>query len=138
MLDKGKILQLRKPAPEIPTGRRVADRWTENLAKGGHAPVARTFLHNYSRLSPPLTHGEAMFVVHLLDFKWGKEAPFPGYRRLATYLGVTEKQARRLAKSLEDKGYLRREIRVDQTNRFHLEGLYVALEKLMADGNARK
>jgi len=118
--------------------RSVASRWTAALAATGHAPVTRGFLRNYSQLKPALSHGEAMFVIHLFDFKWDNAAPWPGYSVLAKYMGVSPKQVRRFAKSLEDKKYLLREQREAQTNRFHLDGLFQALEKLIAEGKARR
>jgi hypothetical protein len=42
-------------------------------------------------------------------------------------MAVSDKTARRLARSLEEKKYLRREIRQAQTNKFHLTNLMTAL-----------
>lgn len=119
------------------TPRSVQDKWTWLLLEQGYIPVARVFLRNYSRLDPPLTPREAMFVIHLMDFKWAREAPWPRYRVLAQYMGVTPKQVRRNARSLQEKGYLVRELRKAQSNRFHLDPLFTALEKLKAAGDAR-
>jgi len=112
--------------------RSVANAWTPELVKKGFVGLSRTFLREYAKLSPPITHGEAMFIVHLMDFKWDSQAPFPGYKTIAGYMGVTVKQARRLAKSLDDKKYLRREIRESTTNRFFLEPLFEALKKRLS------
>ena len=71
-----------------------------------------------------------MFVVHLMQHKWGEEAPYPGYKTIAKRMGVSDKTARRLAKSLEEKKYLLREIRQANTNRFHLNKLMSALVTL--------
>jgi DNA-binding MarR family transcriptional regulator len=68
-----------------------------------------------------------MFIVHLMQHKWGAEAPFPGYKTIAKRMRVSDKTARRLAKSLEDKKYLVREVREATTNRFHLTKLMAAL-----------
>jgi Helix-turn-helix domain len=68
-----------------------------------------------------------MFVVHLMQHKWGTEAPYPGYKTLAKRMAVSDKTGRRLAKSLEDKKYLVREIREAQTNKFHVKKLIDAL-----------
>lgn len=101
------------------------------LGEDGHVQISTFFLENYHRLKPyPLTHGEAMFVVHLMQHKWGVEAPYPGYKTLAKRMAVSDKTARRLAKSLEDKKYLVREIREAQTNKFHLKRLIDALVAL--------
>ncbi len=42
-------------------------------------------------------------------------------------MGVSVKMARRHAQSLDQKGYLRRLVRVGQTNRFNLTPLFDAL-----------
>jgi len=53
-----------------------AKRWAKELEEDGHVQISTFFLENYHRLKPyPLTHGEAMFVVHLMQHKWGVEAP---------------------------------------------------------------
>lgn len=122
---------------QLPTAKKkytTEQAWTPALAKGkgadrGHVAVVRTFLRHYSSLKPyPLTVGEAMFVVHLMDYKWGAEAPWPSYKTLATAMGVSEKMARRHAKSLEDKRLLKRKFRKAQTNLFDLRPLFRALE----------
>jgi DNA-binding MarR family transcriptional regulator len=71
-----------------------------------------------------------MFIVHLMQHKWGAEAPYPGYKTIAKRMGVSDKTARRLAKSLEDKKYLVREVREANTNLFHLTKLMSALVSL--------
>ncbi|MGC4071869.1 MAG: helix-turn-helix domain-containing protein [Nibricoccus sp.] len=105
-----------------------SERWDAELKRFGHVQVSSFFLENYHRLKPyDLTHGEAMFVIHLMQYKWSADAPYPAYKTLAQKMGVTHKTARRLAASLEAKGYLVREKRKNMTNRFHLKKLIDAL-----------
>ena len=113
-------------------GRMVADRWTQNLAKAGWTPVSVFFLDNYHRLTPPLKYSEAMFIIHIMRYKWDKAAPYPGFKGVAKKMGLSAEGARLLARNLEKKGYLYRQMRVGQTNRFHFDNLFAALEKLMA------
>ena len=111
-----------------PSKNPFAKKWAAELESDGHVQISTFFLENYHRLKPyPLTHGEAMFVVHLMQHKWGGDAPYPGYKTIAKRMCVSDKSARRLAKSLEDKQYLFREIREANTNRFHLTKLMAAL-----------
>ena len=108
-----------------------AKKWAAELESDGHVQVSTFFLENYHRLKPySLTHGEAMFIVHLMQHKWGADAPYPGYKTIAKRMDVSDKTARRLAKSLEDKKYLVREVRQANTNRFHLTKLMSALVDL--------
>ena len=88
------------------------------------------FLHHYAHLKPhPLSPGEALFVLHLMEFKWDAKAPFPGYKTLAGRMGLSDKMVRRYAQSLETKKYLNRVVRVGRTNRFDLTPLFDALSK---------
>jgi DNA-binding MarR family transcriptional regulator len=126
----GTVVQHPKAARQRERKFSIDKAWTPALAKTNYVAVVRGFLHYYSTLKPyELTTGEAMFVIHLMDFKWGEAAPFPKYKTIADRMGVSEKQARRLAKSLEDKKYLVREARGGRrSNRFNLSQLFEALE----------
>lgn len=121
-------------AKEPPNDHSVAKRWSEALAEDGFVPVVNYFLEHYHELRPySLTHGEAMFVIHLMSFKWGEDAPYPGYKTIAKRMGVTDKTARRYAQNLDQKKYLLREKRAGQPNKFHLDNLIKALEKHRSD-----
>lgn len=109
--------------------RKVGDRWTPAVAAHGWTPICDYFLTNYHRLG--ITHGGAMLVVHLISFKWDADAPFPSLSRLAKYMGITPTSVRTHLRRLEQKGYLYRQMRTGTTNRFHLTGLFDAMEKLM-------
>ena len=108
-----------------------AKQWSPDLEDDGFVAVSAFFLKNYHRLHPyDLTYGEAMFTIHLMQHKWNEDAPFPAYKTIAERMSVSVKSARRWAVSLEQKGYLVREIRRAQTNRFHLDKLVEALVAL--------
>lgn len=103
-------------------------RWTPALIREGWVPVSRTFLRNYSKLEPRLVVGEAMLVIHLMDFKRDQRAPYPSYKRLAGYMGISDKMVRVHARNLEVKGYLRRLVRQGLPNLFDLSPLLTKLE----------
>jgi Helix-turn-helix domain len=106
-------------------------RWAPELKADGFVQVSVFFLENYHRLKPyDLTHGEAMFIIHLMQHKWGVTAPFPAYKTIAKRMGVSTKTTRRYAVSLEQKRFLSRELRIGETNRFHLKNLMDALVRL--------
>jgi hypothetical protein len=118
--------------PEPTHGRRsYASRWKHpELIQDGYLVIPSAFLRHYATLKPhPLNSGEALFVINLMAFKWDEEAPFPGYKTLAARMGISDKMARRYAQSLEVKGYLRRQIRTGQTNRFDLTPLFDTLRR---------
>ena len=106
--------------------RTYADRWKHpDLLKSGYLVVPSVFLRNYSKLEPDsLTHAEALFVLHLMEFKWDRNAPFPSYNTLADRMGISAKMVRRYAHSLEKKGFVRRLGRLGSTNRFDLTPLF--------------
>lgn len=120
--------------------REIAVRWGGDpvILSDGFVAVPTAFLKYGASLSPGLTSTEILFVVHLMSYKWNASAPFPGYKTVAKRMGVSEVYARKLARSLEDKGYLVREIRVGTTNRFNLKPLFNRLSKFVAEQNRKR
>jgi DNA-binding MarR family transcriptional regulator len=74
-----------------------------------------------------LTVAEALFVIHLMWCKWDDDPPYPSLRTLARRMGITPIYARKLARSLEKKGFLRRMSRVGSTNAYDLTPLFKKL-----------
>jgi hypothetical protein len=106
---------------------RVDNRWTPELVENGFTPVSIFFLDHYHSLSPPITHAEAVLVIHIIRYKWSDDAPYPGYKTVATQMGISPQMARHHARSLSEKGYLHREMQTGATNKFHLKPLFDAL-----------
>src|SRR6202167_2852084 len=80
--------------------RSATARWgrqNSRLFSEGWLSVPTKFLRCYTALNPPLSSGEALFVLQLMTFKWDDAAPFPSYGRIAKTMGVTDKMARRYA-----------------------------------------
>jgi DNA-binding MarR family transcriptional regulator len=111
--------------------RDVAARWTPNLARGGWTPVCDLFLDSYKKLG--ITNLEALFVIHLVRFKWSSAMPFPGFKRIANKMGITPTAARAHARSLEKKGLVKRVERSGSSNRFDLTELFQRLERLQLE-----
>jgi Helix-turn-helix domain len=111
--------------------RSATERWGGNggLFKEGFLSGPNRFLRRYASLNPPLTSGEALFVLQLMTFNWDHAAPFPTYTRLARLMGVTDKMARRNAQCLQKKGYLIRHFQKRAANKFDLTGLFEALAR---------
>lgn len=114
--------------------RSPAARWTEPLAKGW-VPISSYFLANYHRLDQRrgFKPFEVVFLIHLLSFKWGSDAPFPSQETLALRMGMSSRRVRQISKDLEDAGYITvlRAPRV--SNRYIFDGLFNALEELMTE-----
>lgn len=73
---------------------------------------------------------ETIFIMQIMSFKWGEESPYPSYKRVARRMGISERYSRRVARSLEEKGLLRREQRSDKTNKFHLDPLFKEISRI--------
>jgi hypothetical protein len=127
-LDDGEALRLAE------LDRSVAIRWGGHdvLLDRGFVPVVRVFFEFAAQLPPKgLSPVEAMFILHLMSFKWDEGAPFPGYARLATRLGVSVPYVKKIAAALEERGFLaksRRNMRNDNvgfaTNEYDLSPFF--------------
>jgi DNA-binding MarR family transcriptional regulator len=124
------VVDFPKPEGSEPD-RSVGSRWKHpQLFAKGYLAIPVLFLNVYANLKPyPLTLGEAMFVLHLMEFKWDERSPYPSYKVLAKRMGVSDKMVRRHAQTLETKKYLRRVARIGATNEFDLTPLFDALLK---------
>jgi hypothetical protein len=111
-----------------PGGAAESDPAEHNRAVPAKA-VPIKFLRTYAALRPPLTHGEALFILHLMTFKWDKALPYPSYKTLSRLMGVDQKTVQRYAQSLCRKKYLFRIFQPKGTNRFDLTNLFTALAK---------
>ena len=127
------------PSSSPAMSRTYADRWKHaDLLESGYLVVPSIFLRHYSQLKPySLTHGEALFVLHLMEFKWDSADPFPSYDTLARRMGISTKMARRYGKALEQKGFMRRKIRTGSTNRFDLSPLFDKLFEVQTSTRTR-
>jgi DNA-binding MarR family transcriptional regulator len=98
----------------------------------GFLVVPYKFLRSYAALRPPLTHGEVLFILHLMTFKWEEDAPYPSYQTLARLMGVDQKTVQRYAQALCRKKYLYRIFSPKGQrgpNRFDLTKLFEALSR---------
>jgi hypothetical protein len=123
--------------------RKLAARWGRHSSlfsrPEGWVGVPDFFLRGHANLKPyALTPTEAMLVLQLMAFKWTEEDPFPSYARLAGRMGVTVKQVRRITRSIEAKGYLKRVGRIGNSNRFNLQPLFDALANAHREEAERK
>lgn len=110
--------------------RRVRTRWTPLLARVGHTPISSAFLEHAHELK--LTPSEQLLLIQILSFKWDEAAPFPAVGTLATRMGVSERQVRKLLAAMEHgAGVIRRVERIGRSNSFDLQPLFEKLEALV-------
>lgn len=120
-----------QPAPV----RKVENRWTPELSES-FTPISNFFLDHYADLRPRIKALEAMFIIHLMQNKWDEQAPFPGFRSLAKKMGISMSAARTYARSLQTKGYVRRQEQIGRSNLFHFDKLFAALTDLKKQQDA--
>ena len=113
----------------------IVERWggDDSVLVEGFVAVPRAFLRLAGTLRPSLTPAETLFVIQLMSWKWDDRAPFPGYSTVANRMGVSVPYARKIARSLENKKLLRRQVRRGQTNRFDLTPLFARLVAQVRD-----
>ncbi|HVT11102.1 MAG TPA: helix-turn-helix domain-containing protein [Fimbriimonadaceae bacterium] len=115
---------IRKPQK---VSREIKIRWTPELVEEGFTPISTFFLDHYAQVG--LTAQEFTLVAHLMRFKWDERHPFPSFEILATRTGCSYSAVRGHARSLENKGLLRRVRRKDRVE-FDLHPLFEKLEEL--------
>jgi len=108
-----------------------ADRWggyKEFFQDQGFLCVPDVFMKHHSRLAGKMSPGQAMFLLHLMSFKWTADAPYPSNDTLGARMGLSSKAVQRIAAELEKMGYLKRIPKTGSSNRFDLSGLFAALK----------
>ena len=123
-------LKARSETPRVRKTYSVSGRWTEYLARSGHVPVVNAFLDYYKDLD--LTDTEAMFIIHLMSYKWDEQHPFPTYAKIAEVMHLKEDSLRRMTLRLQNAGFLRRE-KVDGRKVFDLTPLFEKLTECVKE-----
>lgn len=113
--------------------RNVSARWTPILAQSW-TPISDIFLNQYAKLD--LKPQEAMFIIHLMQYKWDASAPYPAASTLAKKMGISIAAVRNYGRALQKKKVLIRVIRSGVSSRYNLKPLFDALEKLKASESA--
>lgn len=70
---------------------------------GGYVMVVVSFLRSYSRLKPPLTAQQAMFVIHVVDGVWTDQIRGIRLGLLATRMGLSNDAVSRIHRDLQKK-----------------------------------
>jgi hypothetical protein len=120
----GMVAAVKRPPADITA------RWGGDsiLMSRGWVGVPVSFLESLDEFRPHRVGiAEAMFIICLMAHKWDERAPFPGYKKIARWLGKSESYVRKLARTLETKGFLKRIDRIGDTNAFDLTPLFTKL-----------
>ncbi len=104
----------------------VEERWPASFAVP-FVRVPMAFLTCYRTLG--ISNPRALLLLELLSYMHAGAPAFPSQETLAERLGISPRGVRAGLKDLEEKGLLRTENRPFTSNRYHLDGLFLALEE---------
>jgi hypothetical protein len=133
-----------RPAWLRPSARqRIVDRWggDERVLARGFIPVPRVFLTWGATLEPkPLTPAETLFIITLIGVKWSARHPRLSYDTIAVRTGLSAEYCRKIAKTLDKRGLVRRSRRHGDANHFDLSEVFRQLSQFpvtsMHEGSA--
>lgn len=136
------------PPPPVPdlslagtdanTGEFSVDKvWSKKLGKK-FTPISHYFIQNYHRLKYPINPNEFTLIVHLFSYKWDEAMPYPAVSSLATQMGKSKQAIRTMLRSLEEKEYIKRNMRHGHRSHYDLRPLINAVEKLYDEDIAAK
>ena len=129
-IKREKVVPIRAPA----AARQASERkWGVETIAAGFCILPSLLLQAQRRLG--LSPTQLAFVVQLADFWWDNDRnPWPKKGTLAERLGLSEKQVQRIARQLEQRGYLERIVRKtprgQTSNGYDLSGLVKRLGEL--------
>lgn len=92
--------------------RDILSKWGKGVSERGFAQIPNYLLqvNMFVTDEMKLTPVEMIVLLHLVASWWNKdEMPFLAMRTLADRTGISERQVQRCIKSLEEKGYFKKE-----------------------------
>ena len=113
---------------------RSEQKWgVDVMAAAGFCILPSLLFRAQHRLGLKSTH--LAVILQLADFWWHDDKlPFPKKQLLAERLGLKEKQVQRLIRDLQDRGYVKRNVRKtphgQTSNSYDLSGLVRKLKEL--------
>jgi hypothetical protein len=124
------VVELRPPRAE-----RLASeaKWGRQVMSIGFCILPALLFRAQRRLG--LSGMQLALITQIAEFWWqGGKFPFPKKDTLAQRMGISDKQVQRIARQLEQRGYLARETRMtahgQTSNTYNLSGLVKKLKEL--------
>lgn len=111
----------------------IGIRWTPFLAQSGFVPIPMAFLRFATQISPPLQPAEMLLVVVIQSHRWDSRLPYPSSRKLAEFMGCTDRYVRKLCAQLEANGYLNRRKGPGRSLEYDFGILFSKLEQKMQE-----
>lgn len=127
----------RNSSRRISTSTVATIRWGKTISKSGFTIVPNLFLSYYRSLG--IEFSEAMLILQLMSLQRRSNMPNPTFIFLSKRMGVTDHSVRAYARSLENKGFLKRVDRgPGKAVGFDLSPLFTRLEQIGASEQARQ
>jgi len=108
-------------------------RWGEIIANRGCHPVPNEFLNHYREIG--ISSGEALFIIHLTQYKQTSDNPYPSFYTIAKKMGKSRSVIQGYARSLENKGFIKRIPQKGWTNQVDISLLIKRVETLCGNLN---
>jgi DNA-binding MarR family transcriptional regulator len=105
-------------------------RWGSQLAnsKRGFTPVSNVLLDSYSALG--ISDSEFVFLVEVIRYKWTVDTPYPSLKTIAYKMEKNRSTVQRYARSLEQKGIIKRHYVEGAPSKLNLNPLIKLLEAI--------
>lgn len=104
----------------------VEYRWSPRLKEAGWTPITNTFIENYHKLD--INPNEAMFLIHCFMYKWTVNKPYVSLHKVSVQMGKHRDTVQKYARTLEQKGLIKRTFRKGLPSYINLNPLIEALE----------
>lgn len=88
-----------------PTVSSISVRFGDPILQAGFTAVPNLILDYYAELGISLP--EMMFSIHVWQYWWTKDLPYPSLQQIAPKMGIERRQISRHVESLKKKGYLK-------------------------------
>lgn len=122
------------PLPSAKTAKlRSEAKWGRQVMDQGFCILPSLLFRAQSRLGLKATH--LTLILQLAEFWWYDDnLPWPKKETIARRMGLKEKQVQRIARDLEQRGYIQRNTRMtphgQTSNAYDLSGLVKKLQEL--------
>jgi len=122
---------------DLPNDTTWQARWGEKALSKGVTAIPTAFLLHAARSG--LNHAQQVLLIHLVSYWWqASRDPFPSLKELKNRTGMSEKTISKHLKALEEKKWLGRKRRYNNSYRYDLDRLSRRVAYLASDEGANE
>ncbi len=107
---------------------KFASKWSRAIEEHGFTAIPNLLL--YQRKSLGITIPELCVIICIESFRWDEREPYPGLKTLSTRVRLSTRTTRKHLSCLEGKGLIKRIYRTGQTNKYKIQPLVDALDRI--------